>query len=160
MAEELAVKHDIVVAPEQPAPESVAEIEAAAAAASAQTAREAAAAAIAESEIAAAGVATVAATEMAGYQERLAQCELSLQTAIQSQEESSARFAQLEASQAETLEHLSSIRSRLEASPGPDPASRSAEPPSENQEETSTSPQTVAPEEPEKPERRRAHRWI
>lgn len=155
--DEVEVKHEVIEAP--PAQETPADVDAARAAAAAETAQEAAALAIAQSEAATAEVAQIAATELQAYQERLETCERSYSAILAQVESSHQRLGELEA------ENLL-IRQQLEASREASPP-KSAEPvPSEDAPRLpeSTEPKagapSAAPQEVEKPERRRAHRWI
>lgn len=128
--------------PQEPAA-PVAEIKAAQAEASAVTAQEAAASAVVLADTAAAQVTAQAATEVNGYQERLASCEARME---QLDTDLRAHRSATEAQMAEANSLLSSIRQRLEQPP-PNP---------KNQSEATSD---EAPKEP-KPPRRSAHRWI
>lgn len=155
--DEPKVEVEVEVEPEPATePDTTAEIDAAAAAASAEAAEEAARLAIVQAEAQTAEVATLAAAQIGSYQERLEQCEVSQQetrSLVESyREQLTALAAQNEL-----------ILSRLPPKPEPE-QSPADPPPNENTEvhETRQEP-TEKPEpaeEPPKPERRRAHRWI
>jgi len=147
----------VIVTPEPALPADADEVRAARAEASAQAAQEAASSAVVMADVAAAQAGAQAAQEINAYQERLAQCEARLQTAIQSQGALSAELAEhrtaTESRMAEAMDRLTSIQSRLAPPPAnpenPEPASAEGVPPA-----------VAEPaREPELP-RKRAHRWI
>lgn len=150
--EEVKVEVEVPAGEPAEAAETVADVDAARAQASAEAAAQAAQLAMVEAEATVADVAAVAATELESYQERLAQCEASQSETLSLVASYQERLAAMEA-------QTQSILLRLEEKTVQLQESQADNPPDEAINTERTEQHMPAPE-PERPERRRAHRWI
>lgn len=143
--------------------ETPADVDAARAAAAAQTASEAAAAAIVQADVTAANAQTQASERISSFEGELAKCRNDISTQMESLQTERTQSDQFRTHTSTALsaitEQLSQIQKRLEPPPAPPPENP-------NPDQLEGAPRVTAPPEepppPKEPEppRRKAHRWI